>query len=276
MDLEAPVTTERTTGDRWFYHPTQHEYGHPDEFNLAFESVFFSSMNRRLHGWFFPAVGRAKGTIIHCHGNGGNITGHFKHIAWMPALGWNVLTFDYQGFGRSEGRPTRAGTLADTNAAIDFARMHANVNPNRLLLFGQSLGGAVAIVAASCQPGLCGVAIEGAFSSYQAAAHFVCKQTWLLWGLAPISRMLVGPGYDPIDHVARIAPTPILFITGTADRVCDHRQTIELHDAAREPKSLWVIQEGGHTTALTDTNGEGQRRLDAFFTGCLPGDQRNR
>ena len=258
-----------TRGDRWFYYPTRHVYGDPDEGGLTYQDVYFLSGDKRLHGWFFPAKGEAKGTVIHCHGNAGNITGHFPFVEWMPARGWNALVFDYQGYGQSEGRPTRAGTIADANAAIDYARSRDDVDESRLVLFGQSLGGAIATVVAADRRDLCSVAIEGAFSDYRREAHFVCTRTLFLWAIAPLTRLLVGPGFDPIDCVGRITPTPTFFITGTADAVCDYRQTLDLHEAAGEPKSLWVIEGGEHTAALTDTNGEGKHRLDAFFSKCV-------
>jgi fermentation-respiration switch protein FrsA (DUF1100 family) len=273
---------DRLRGDAWFYHPSRQVYAHPADFDLGYESVFFggqggpASPNEegpRLHGWFFPAVAKAKGTVIHCHGNAGNITGHFQFVAWMPAYGWNVFCFDYRGFGRSDGRPSRPGTVADARGAIDYVRSRDDVDGSRLVLFGQSLGGAIGIVAAaSAERRIRGVAVEGTFGDYGREAGFVCRQSLMLWAAAPlVSRVLIAPGFDPIDHVAKIAPTPMFFITGTADRTCEPRQTLDLHAAAGEPKSLWVIEGGAHTSALTETDGEGPRRLDAFFTDCVGG-----
>ncbi len=260
----------RLTGDRWFYYPSRREYGHPEDFGLRPESVFFESEGHGLHGWFFPAATPPKGTVIHCHGNAGNITGHFEYVVWLPARGWNVLCFDYRGFGRSEGRPSRPGTVADAHAAIDYTRSRSDVDVSRIVLFGQSLGGAIGIVVAAQRDDLRGVAVEGAFSAYRREAHFICRRSWLLWGVAPlVSRLLIAPGYDPIDHVAETAPTPTFFITGTADRICDYRQTLDLHEAAGDPKSLWVIEDGSHTGALNETDGEGPDRLDEFFTRCV-------
>ncbi len=127
-------------GDRWFFYPTQTEYAHPDEFGLPFESVHFESEGNLLHGWYFPSEGRAKGTIVHCHGNAGNVTGHFKFVTSMPKRGWNVFCFDYRGFGRSRGTPTRPGAVADTHAAVDYLITRRDVDPTRIALFGQSLG----------------------------------------------------------------------------------------------------------------------------------------
>jgi fermentation-respiration switch protein FrsA (DUF1100 family) len=256
--------------DRWFYHPSQEQYAHPDEYGLKFESVRFTSGPHKLHGWFFPAYGEAMGTVIHCHGNAGNITGHFEYVAWMPPWGWNVLCFDYRGFGESEGHPSRTGTIEDVAAAVDYARTREEVDTKSLLLLGQSLGGAVGIVAAVGRDDLAGIAIEGAFSAYQAAAKYICGRSVFLWPAIPfIGLGLVPKGSDPIDYVARIAPTPTLFVTGTADRVCDPRQIVALHAAAGEPKSLWVIEGGSHVSALTEDGEEGRKRLDGFFRDCV-------
>ncbi|UCE61132.1 MAG: alpha/beta hydrolase [Phycisphaerales bacterium] len=271
----------RLAGDRWFYYPSREAYAHPADFDLTYESVFFDSPGTtgqsaegeaaqvRLHGWFFPAGAEPKGTVIHCHGNAGNITGHFQFVAWMPAWGWNVFCFDYRGFGQSEGRPSRPGSIADTHAAIEYVRSRDDVDATRLVLFGQSLGGAIGIVASADREDLRGVAIEGAFSDYRREAGFVCRRSLLFWPFAPFARFFIAPGFDAIDYVERIAPTPLLMITGSADGVCDYRQTLDLHAAAGEPKSLWVIEGGRHTAALTETDGEGERRLDAFFTQCV-------
>jgi pimeloyl-ACP methyl ester carboxylesterase len=260
----------RLRGDRWFYRPTDLIYAHPEDFELTYEPVLFTSAGRQLHGWFFPAGADAKGTIVHCHGNAGNITGHFQYVAWMPASGWNVLCFDYRGFGQSEGSSSRPGTIADAHAAIDYVQSREDLEGTRVMLFGQSLGGAIAVVTAADRKDLCGVAVEGAFSDYRLEASFICRKSLLWWfGASIAGRLLIAPGCDPIDYVARIAPTPTFFITGTADSTCDYRQTLDLHRAACAPKSLWVINDGAHTTALTETDGEGQRRLDAFFNDCL-------
>jgi len=260
---------QKIAGDRWFYHPSREVYGAPEEIDLPYESVHFASGAFTLHGWFFPAAGEAKGTVVHCHGNGGNITGHFKFVAWLPAMRWNVLVFDYRGFGRSEGEPTRAGTIADAHAAVEYVRSRSDVAPERVVLLGQSLGASVGIVVASQRHDLAGAVFEGAFSSYRGAAGFVCRQSLFLWGVAPFTKMLVGAGLDPMEFVGNGSTMPKLFITGTADGICDHRQTIALHKAASDPKELWVIQGGEHLEALRDADGEGRLRVASFLSSCI-------
>ena len=126
--------------DSFFYYPNARKYASPAEEGLKFESVHFAAKDGpRLHGWFFPATGEPKGTVLHLHGNAGNITGHFAHIAWLPTEGWNVLCFDYRGYGESEGKVTRAGTVSDAHAALDYLLKRPG-GPARIVVFGQSLG----------------------------------------------------------------------------------------------------------------------------------------
>ncbi|HUU85716.1 MAG TPA: alpha/beta hydrolase [Phycisphaerae bacterium] len=261
-------------GDRFFHFPTHKLYDRPEEHGLVYESVFFDSRDGvRLHAWFFPAVGdvrepsltrptdpgsatvrrRAKGTVVHCHGNAGNITGHYRFVAWLPKRGWNVLCFDYRGYGESQGRATRQGTLLDTHAAIDYVRTRDEVDPSRIVLFGQSLGGVVGIVAAAQRDDLAALAVEGAFAGYQQEALFVCRNTWWLWGAAGlVSRWFVASGCDAIDYIDRIGSIPKLFMCGTEDGIVDYRQTLALHQRACDPKELWVLDGNGHTEALID------------------------
>lgn len=263
----------RMRGDRWFYHPSRETYALPDEVGLQYAEVTFDSEGHALAGWFFPAVnphGAApKGTVVHCHGNGGNMSGHFPFIAWMPVMGWNVLMFDYRGFGQSPGTPTRAGTVADAGAAIDYVLTRGDVDASRVVLFGQSLGGAVGIVAAAKRKNIRGIVVEGAFADYQREAKYFTRQVWFMWGLLPFTGMLVGSGLDPIDYVGELAPIPTFFIGGARDNVCPCSQTIELYEAAGEPKHLWIVEDGEHTGAVTETNGEGMRRIDTFLTDCV-------
>ncbi len=255
-------------GDRLFYFPTKDVYGGPETYGLSYESVNVDSEGESLHGWFFPAMGEAIGTLVHFHGNAGNISGHFEQVRWLPASHWNVFCFDYRGYGQSTGQTTRSGTIADGRAAIKYVKSRSDVDSNRLVVFGQSLGGAVAIVVTAQQDGICGLAVEGAFSSYRTEALFVGKQNLLLAPVAGlVTRILISPGDDPIDWVGRIAPTPILFICGINDRIVDYRQTVALHEAAGKPKSLWIIEGGGHTDSMREQ--PGRDRLDQFFRSCV-------
>ena len=257
--------------DGAFYYPTTKEYDRPEEYGLRFEDVTLPSTDGvTLHGWFFSAPS-AVGTVVHCHGNAGNISAHFGFVSWLPTVGWNVLCFDYRGFGRSTGKPTRRGTVDDAAAAIAYARTREDVDPHRIFLLGQSIGGAIAVVvAARCDHDLAGLCVEGAFASYRSEARFVTRRTWYLWAVSSlISRYLISDLLAPIDYVAALPTIPKLFICGNADPIVDYRQTVELYQAAPDPKDLWLIESSGHTEALTGEIDGGRERVLRFLVDSL-------
>lgn len=259
--------------DSKFYRPRRTVYARPEDFGLPYEAVeFLNTDGLRLHGWWFPAVDTPIGTVVHCHGNAGNITSHFGHSCWLAAEGFNVLCFDYRGYGRSGGRPSRAGTIVDSHAAIDFARSRPAADPHSILLFGQSLGAAVAIVTAAERRDLAGVAADGSFSAYREEARWVCSHLWYAWGIAaPLVRFGFSAGCDPIEFVERIAPTPLYLFHGERDRVCPVRMSQALFDKAGEPKELWCVPGMGHDQALHLMGSIARPRLVDFFQRAISG-----
>jgi uncharacterized protein len=295
--------------DGLFYYPNARSYGRPEQQRLTYESVRFSAPGGpRLHGWFFPAQlskdaprpvsldtprepdraipdgahgseqspahgiaqSHARGTVLHIHGNAGNITGHFQHVAWLPSAGWNVLCFDYRGYGQSEGKMTRAGSIADAHAALDYLLTRGDVDHARIVSLGQSLGGAVGIVLAAERPEIRALAVDGAFDNYRRIVAWHIRHSPLLLPIAWwVPRMLIAEGYDPIDYVARIAPRPIFIMHGTADRVVDPAMAKRLYDAAREPKELWLAPNADHYEAMQEHAEEARPRLVSFFERSL-------
>lgn len=255
--------------DSQFYRPSRQEYDAPENYGLEYEPVTFVARDGvRLSGWWFPAEGSAIGTVVHCHGNAGNITGHFVQTAWLPAEGYNVLCFDYRGYGCSEGRVTRSGTIADAHAAVDHAMAREGAGPV-VLLFGQSLGGTVAIVVAAERDDLAGVAVDGAFSDYRQEVAWVLSRQWLTRSVAKlIARFGISRGHDAIDCVDRVAPTPLFLMHGKEDRTCPWEMSQDLYDRAKEPKGLWLIPDAGHYEALNELAEIGRPKLTDFFRAC--------
>lgn len=257
--------------DRYFYYPTANVYATPREFGLVPEEVRFPARDGvMLHGWMFRAEGEPVGTVLHLHGNAGNITGHFPHVAWLPARGWNVLTFDYRGYGESDGQVTREGTIHDAHGALDFLLGREDVNPERLVAFGQSLGGAVGIVLAAEREEIRGLASHGAFDHYRRIAAWHIRRSPLLFALAWwVPPILMSDTYNPIDDIARIAPRPVFIMHGTADRVVDPAMAQRLHDAAGEPKALWLVEDADHYGPMEEHAEEAHRRLLHFFESAV-------
>lgn len=257
--------------DGLFYHPNRRDYGSPRAYGLTYESVFFPAADGvRLHGWFMHAKTRPVGTLLHFHGNAGNISGHFHHVSWLPAAGWNVFVFDYRGYGRSEGRVTRAGTIADGHAALDYLLTRPDVDRARIAAFGQSLGGAVGIVVTAERPEIHGLATDGAFDSYPGIAAWHVRRNPLLLAVAWwVPRLLVDKTFEPIDYVGRIAPRPLLIMHGTNDQVVDPAMARRLYEAAGEPKELWMLEGVDHYGGLTERADEVCPKLAAFLNRCV-------
>jgi fermentation-respiration switch protein FrsA (DUF1100 family) len=256
-----------------FYHPDRTVYDTPERHGLRYEEVSFRSKDgTALSGWFVPAVGTPRGTVIHFHGNAQNMTAHFSFVSWLPAEGFNLFVFDYRGYGRSEGKPDRKGVYEDSVAALEYVASRKDVDRNRLLVFGQSLGGANAIAAMGETrfPGIRAVAIESAFASYREIVRDKIGQMPVLSILkAPLSHLLIGDDHSPEKVVANIAPVPLLLIHGTADQVVSYRHGERLFDKARAPKELWTIKGGDHTAAFADPSSPYRQRLVRFFAVTL-------
>lgn len=254
--------------DGAFYYPSRTTWFSPEEFGISrFEDVYFSTRDGiRLHGWWAPAVREARGTVIHFHGNAENITNHIALSAWLPGAGYNLLIFDYRGYGRSEGSVTRAGTILDGHAAIDYALSRTEVDRERLFVFGQSLGGAVAFYVVAERPEIRALVIDSSFPSYRAIATAHARRMlpfhWLSDGAASL---LVSDGYDPVDVVDRIPPRPLLVIASGRDNVCFPELGRALFDAAREPKQFWHVDDAGHCEAVLLRPDEATRRIRELF-----------
>lgn len=257
--------------DRLFYYPTREKYDEPAARGLRCESVRFAGRDgTSLHGLFFPAVGTAKGTIVHFHGNAGNVTNHYEHVAWLPSRGWNVFCFDYRGYGESAGKPSRRGVIDDAHAAVDYVLGRPDVDAANVVVFGQSLGGAVAVVVASERKDLRGVVIEGAFTSYrEIAAYHVYRSFWMTvaaWWVPPFA---MTDGWNPIDYVAGVSPTPLLIVQGKDDHIIDWHMAERLQKAAKPPVWLMLLDDSQHSNAFDGDIPHRQDALDAFLTHCV-------
>jgi dipeptidyl aminopeptidase/acylaminoacyl peptidase len=259
--------------EQFFYYPSQGPTT-PPPYLAGVESVWFESGDgTRLHGWFIPASGSALveriPTILHTHGNAGNIETHVGFTEYLPAAGFNLFVFDYRGYGQSQGRARRREALiADSEAALDALLERSDVNPQRVGLYGQSLGGAIGLNLMARRPEVRAAVIESGFASWrQMAASAV-------GGDPPgavsrfLAKLLISDGHRPEDAVARI-DRPILLIHGTADSVIPVSHSRRLA-AAGTTTELVEIAGGDHNT-LRWTNPEIEKLTIDFFREHLGG-----
>jgi len=256
-------------GNQLFYFPTHDEPSTPAAWGLKFESIDFKSADGTvLHGWFIPAKDKpaksAKGTVVFSHGNAGSISYHLGFCTWLAEASYNVIIYDYRGFGKSGGTVDRRGMIDDVKAAFAYALNRPDIDTSRLVSFGHSLGGAQSVTALGETPvkGLRAIVIDGAFASYQAMARIIGGQ---------LGANLVTDELAPKDFVKKLAPVPLLVVHGDADEIVPVAQGLQLYEAAAQPKTLFEVKAGHHGTALSNDNGAYRKKMIAWLDGVMKG-----
>jgi pimeloyl-ACP methyl ester carboxylesterase len=187
----------------------------------------------RLHGWWVPSGADDARHVLLCHGNGGNVSDRVPHIAHLNAAGFDVLAFDYRGYGRSTGRPSEAGTYRDARAARRALLERAD--PDRVLYLGESLGAAVALELAHHHPPA-GLILQSPFTSIRDMAR-------LHYPVVP--RALVPDAYPSLRLIRQLA-IPLLVLHGERDDIVPLLHGEELYEPATCPKRLVRFPHAGH------------------------------
>ena len=223
--------------NQFIYFPERTIFQDPGDFGLEFEDVYLETSDGvRIHGWFVPGSGGT--TLVWFHGNGGNISHRVDNIAGLNRrLGVGILIIDYRGYGLSEGSPSEQGTYLDAEAAVAHALVRPDVDPERVVLFGRSLGCAVAAEMA-VRHDVHAVVLESPFTSVLAMAKRA-------YPFLPGVGLLVGDMYDTLDKVARI-DAPVMVLHGDSDEVVPFEMGREVFEAAPEPKRFYRIRGAGH------------------------------
>ena len=252
-----------------FFQPMRGHVLTPAQGGLKYEDVHFASADgTRLHAWFLPAQGKAEGTIYFLHGNAENISTHIASMYWMPARGFNVFLLDYRGYGLSEGAPFLPGVLEDIDAGLQALLARPEVDRKRIVLFGQSLGGALAAYYVAHTPrrgDIRALVIESTFASYRGIAREKLASFWLTWPLQVPLSWTVDDDYSPVGAIGRVSPIPVLIIHGGQDRTVPVEHGRRLYEAAESPKDFWLVPGGGHISAM------GRPELREQFVAYLRG-----
>ncbi len=210
----------------------------PSDIGLSFEDVYLTSEgSNKIHGWYFPPADSDTNSpvVLFCHGNAGNISHRLETAKLIQSLGAGLLMFDYQGYGHSEGEPSEAGIYADTRACHDWLVREKSITPDRIVLFGRSLGGAPAVhlaEAVDCR----GLIIESSFTSAKQMGK-------TMFPFMPVSLLI---RYS-LNSVARIPHVRcrVLVTHSPTDNMIPFEMGQQLFDAAASPKKF-VELSGGH------------------------------
>jgi len=243
---------------KFVYFPTSELVLTPNNIQLGYEDVFIkTASNTTIHGWFIPH-NNPRGTLLFFHGNGGNISHRLDSLAIFNALGLSVLIIDYSGYGQSEGKPTEQGTYQDAEAAWQFLLTEKQLNPKDIIIFGRSLGAAVAIWLAM-QNDPRAMIVESAFSSIaDIGKHY--------YPYLPV-KYLARIKYPSLKRLASVK-CPVLFVHSPDDDIVPYKFGRKLFAAANEPKEFLDIQ-GGHNDGFFVSGKHYINGLDKFISTNL-------
>ena len=255
---------------RFFYYPNRTLYVDPIRVGLHPDFVEYPSLNgKTLKALFFKTDQKPKGTIVHFHGNFGNVSNHFPLALFLLKYGYDVLAFDYQGYGASEGTPTPKNLVEDGIASVRYAQAHLRVPGTGVAVFGQSLGGSTAIVVTAEEPEIKAAVIEAAFSGHAAMARAALGRHIFTWPLYPIAPLFVNHSYDAIRFVDGISPRPVLFIHGDKDEIVPLEMSKALFAKAGEPKKLWIVPGAVHLGVHKIEGKHYEEEIAGFFDQTL-------
>jgi uncharacterized protein len=195
----------------------------------------------KLVAWAIPAPQASPFWLLICHGNAGNLSefGRPAHYAGLRGLGLNLLAFDYRGYGESEGVPAEAGLYRDAEAAYRYLTQQRGISASRIIIFGHSLGSAVAVDLASRVPAA-GLIVEGALTS-------ATDRGQELYPYIPV-RWIAASRFNSMEKIGRVT-IPKLFLHASEDEVIPLAHGRRLFQAALQPKTFVELR-GGHGDAF--------------------------
>ncbi|MFC2006818.1 alpha/beta hydrolase [Chloroflexota bacterium] len=243
----------------YVYYPERTLTTDPGNIGLSFENVSFETTDGlKLSGWLIPYEG-ARGVILFCHGNAGNICHRLDSIQMFHRLGLAAFIFDYRGYGQSEGKPSESGTYRDVEAAWQYLVKERQLSPDNIIVFGRSLGGAVAAwQARSNKPGA--LILESTFTSVPDIAA-------KLYPFLPV-RLLSRFKYDTEGYLEGIK-CPVLIVHSPDDEMMPYKHGQRLFEVAAEPKEFLEIR-GSHNEGFITSGRHYEEGLSSFISKYLP------
>jgi fermentation-respiration switch protein FrsA (DUF1100 family) len=222
------------------YFPARELLEDPGDAGLEYEDVAIDTDDgERLHGWWVARKQTAcAGHVLFFHGNAGNIGDRVAVAELLAGAGFEVMLFDYRGYGQSSGKPDESGTYLDARAARASLSERGDCDPARLIYLGESLGAAVAAELAQSSPPRA-LILQSAFTSLRDVArrHY------------PIPRFVIPDAYPTIDRINSI-DAPVLVLHGDRDTIVPVAHGQRLFQAAGQPKQLYIFRGLGHSDLL--------------------------
>ncbi|MFH1845994.1 MAG: alpha/beta hydrolase [Candidatus Omnitrophota bacterium] len=237
------------------FYPMKEMIYDPSLAGLVYEDVYFNTGdNIKLNGWFVKND-NAEYTLLLFHGNAGNISHRIDKLAVLNDLDVNVFIFDFRGYGKSKGKPSEQGLYKDGQAAYDYLIKEKNIQPEKIILYGASLGAGGAIDLAK-KVKVKALITESAFTSVKDMARIAY----------PIMPPFVFSSKFNAISKSKDITYPKLLIHSIDDEIVPFRLAEKLFNAASDPKKLLKLH-GGHNTMFLDSEKEYKSGIKEFLEG---------
>jgi uncharacterized protein len=240
------------------FYPEHGQIFTPEKAHLEYRDLTLTAADgTRLHAWWLPAKAGVpvKGTVLHLHGNGGNLPKHLGGSWWLPEEGYQVLLLDYRGYGLSEGEPSLPEVYQDIDAAFDWLSKAPEVLGKPLVVLGQSLGGALAVHYLAEHPQqrsrLKALVLDSTPASYRDIAQHALSGLWFTWPFQVPLSYLVPDADSAINSLPKLTGTPILLFQSLDDSIVPLSNGIRLYQAAPPPRVLQLTR-GEHVQTFFD------------------------
>lgn len=233
-----------------YYYPDQRTYYDPEALGYEYTSHDISvTENDSINYWYFPSESeRTRAVVLHFHGNAQNISSHFLLSAWLVRHDYDVMIFDYRGYGASTGKPSPENTYHDGLAALKEAHRRAQSKNVPLIVFAQSLGGAVALRALVDFGDTEDVALVVADSTFYSYKSIVRKKArkLLFYPLSSFVALFFSNEKSPSEALPRKDDFPVLVMHSRNDPVVEFENGRELFEALKPPRKFHEIESSGH------------------------------
>ncbi len=257
------------------YHPSNRVFVEPQRLGLHAEDIYFASGdNVQLHAWLLePKKVKYPWVFVLFHGNAENLTSHYTGMSWVVEAGARLFAFDYQGYGRSQGRPSPEGTVRDGIAAITWVQK--KFPSLKVIVVAQSLGGPIALRSLqdlSRQKDFYppqAIILEGTFLSYQQAGASVLSRSVVTWLFQPFSYLLLSDRWGPERgeplQKSKGLLVPKIVIHNEKDPVVAYSLGQSLYSELPEPKEFWSIPPGHHMDTFWRKDPDYRKKLLDFL-----------
>ena len=253
--LLCVVVLIRVLENQFIYFPPRYPEGFPSQqmIDMNVEEIWMTTQDGVRINAFYHSNPTSHQALLWFHGNAENIGYGLDHLKALSEIGVNILAVDYRGYGKSEGKPDETGVYRDADAAYDYLVTQRHFRAQDILLYGVSLGGAVAIDLASRRP--CGgLIVQSSFPSARAMARRMFR--------IPLLEYVPKSKFDSLAKIPAVH-APILIAHGTRDEVVPFEMGRQLFAAAPQPKRFFLIEGAGHNDML-EVGGE-------RYLACLKG-----